>query len=362
MHERLTRTKYAGVYTKTLKNDISFVVRYLQNKKVVDKVAGKQSEGMSAKKALAFKHILENARKDRTKEGFKTSGYEDITFKEVSLKYVEVNVKRWSAGSLKGYMTITKKLESYFSNSKILDISPLDIQGFMTTCLKERKAHTINAYLGVVASIFKLADEFYGIKNSSYLAIKRHRASKSRIRYLSFSEVRRLKAYILSLKHIHAKALYLFVCLSLSTGGRLRTILTIKKEDINLKEETINLFNYKINRSYKGYLDKECLMLLKAYLQGLGEKELIFKVSYQTMQLNLSKILNLLFNQNLNNLDEKVVLHTLRHTFASHLAIKGVPLQVIQAGLDHSNITMTMRYAHLSPNSTKRFILKALNG
>jgi integrase len=43
--------------------------------------------------------------------------------------------------------------------------------------------------------------------------------------------------------------------------------------------------------------------------------------------------------------------HTLRHTFASHLAMKGVPLNAVQALMGHSNITTTMRYAHLAPSA-----------
>src|SRR6185503_16687175 len=42
--------------------------------------------------------------------------------------------------------------------------------------------------------------------------------------------------------------------------------------------------------------------------------------------------------------------HVLRHTFASHLAMRGVALKAIQELLGHATIDITMRYAHLTPD------------
>ena len=45
--------------------------------------------------------------------------------------------------------------------------------------------------------------------------------------------------------------------------------------------------------------------------------------------------------------------HTLRHTFASHLAMRGVAIRAIQELMGHQTIAMTMRYAHLMPGATR---------
>ncbi|PHM18213.1 MAG: hypothetical protein CJD30_01920 [Sulfuricurvum sp. PD_MW2] len=57
-----------------------------------------------------------------------------------------------------------------------------------------------------------------------------------------------------------------------------------------------------------------------------------------------------LFNQGLTRDDWKnrVCNHTLRHTFASHLAINQIPLYEIKKLMNHRDINMTLRYAKLA--------------
>jgi len=52
--------------------------------------------------------------------------------------------------------------------------------------------------------------------------------------------------------------------------------------------------------------------------------------------------------------------HTLRHTFGSHLAMRGAPMPAIKELMGHANVSTTMRYVHLSP-STLRAAIELLN-
>lgn len=47
---------------------------------------------------------------------------------------------------------------------------------------------------------------------------------------------------------------------------------------------------------------------------------------------------------------EDVAWHTLRHTYASHLVMRGIPLRTIQGWLGHASITETEKYSHLAPD------------
>jgi integrase len=49
--------------------------------------------------------------------------------------------------------------------------------------------------------------------------------------------------------------------------------------------------------------------------------------------------------------------HELRHTFASHLVMKGAPLKAVQELLGHATIELTLRYSHLSPEVKRDCVL-----
>lgn len=64
------------------------------------------------------------------------------------------------------------------------------------------------------------------------------------------------------------------------------------------------------------------------------------------------------FNDGITDNRQKLTFHSLRHTFASWLALSGEQLPVIKELMRHKNINMTMRYAHLIPSHKRRAVEK----
>jgi site-specific recombinase XerD len=58
-------------------------------------------------------------------------------------------------------------------------------------------------------------------------------------------------------------------------------------------------------------------------------------------------------NKDVTDPRDKVVFHTLRHTFASWLVQAGTPLYTVKELLGHKSIAMTERYSHLAENTMR---------
>ena len=64
------------------------------------------------------------------------------------------------------------------------------------------------------------------------------------------------------------------------------------------------------------------------------------------------------FNNGVNDRQNKIVPHSMRHSFASWLALQGESLLTIKELLGHRDITTTQSYAHLLPDTKREAVLK----
>ena len=61
-------------------------------------------------------------------------------------------------------------------------------------------------------------------------------------------------------------------------------------------------------------------------------------------------------NKGVSDRRNRAVFHTLRHTFASWLAVRGTPLHVIKELMGHGALRVTENYSHLIPDVKKKAV------
>jgi integrase len=245
-----------------------------------------------------------------------------------------------------------------FGNKDIFSIKKQQLKDFFNDISKSGKANqTVNGIRELFSAIINHNIKQRELKYINPLVgIPRLNIDNDRERFLNLEEITQLKEAV---KDNHL--LSLFVNLSLLTGGRISTIVALQKKDFNLSTSTVTLKNIKTNSTYTGFLNKDIIKDLKVYLDTLNINDYVVslddnkQITSRIIQGRLKPKIDKLFNSGLDIKDAKnrVVLHTLRHTFASHLAINGIPIFTIQNLMNHSDIKQTLRYAKLSPENGK---------
>jgi site-specific recombinase XerD len=169
-----------------------------------------------------------------------------------------------------------------------------------------------------------------------------------------------IKQLLSVLKEPRDRALILTL---LRTGMRIGELLNTKVQDLNLKEQLIEIFEAHKNRVGRVvYLSKDAQAALKKWLKlkrpstdylfyGRRGRPLCYEAARGIFKKYLDKA----------QLSHKPYsLHCLRHTFASEMLNGGMSLQSLQELLGHSDIEMTRRYARLTDNTRRQEYYKAM--
>ena len=284
-----------------------------------------------------------------------------MTFDVVSthyFSYLKAEAKKDTYNPENRYRLHIKKS---IGNKSISHITRADIVAIKDRMLKTHSTATTRHIVSLIATIFNFAISSDNVRFTGknvaegLVSSKDLKLDNSRERYLSGAEVSKLLLAIKDDVEVN-----LFVRLSLSTGGRLNTVLNLKRKDFRGRD--ITLFDFKGKKTYSSFLSEQ-LFLDQLFLKDLKPNDYVIgkKVelySQRKIQRRLKEVLDKLFNVGLENDDAKnrVVIHTLRHSFASLLVIAGTPIYEVMKLMNHSSIDMTMRYAKLAPDSGKKAI------
>lgn len=356
---RKKSNRYTGVYFQELQNgDKSYYITYKENKKDVWKKIGLHSEGI--REAYCFQKRNEITSKIRLGEELPHIAVrkETQTFLDVAKQFYDYKAIH-NRQNKKTRSRVENRLKDHFIGSKyIKSITKSDIEDFQLNIEKELMPATVNFTVEQVSSIFNWAIENEILDKNPCKAIKKIKVNNSRLRYLELNEIKKLLATL-----ENDKSLYYFVMIALSTGGRLQTICNIKPSDLK-DNGSIRLYDFKNSSEYYGFLSSELKAEFEKFIidSGKNKDEFIFKntgkqsYSNQYYYRKLQPIFDILFNPEGTEPLNKVTIHTLRHTFASQLAINETPILTIKKLMNHNDINATMRYAKLSKSSGEKHV------
>ncbi len=360
------KTKFTGVFyresTTNGKADKTYYITYKNNKKSVETKIGKFSEGV--REAYCNAKRNEIVTKIRLGEDLPTIAQrkqkKTTTVKELADLYFEYRELHNSKNLKNEKNKYENHIKPDFENKDIYTLTEEHIESLQRKKQKTLAPKTNNIVLDLFSTIINHAIAKKAYNGENFVSkVKRLKIDNTRERFLTKDEIKQL---IDSIRD--NKLLYLFCMLSLSTGGRINTILHIRKRDINTEHRTVSLIDLKNNNErYQGYISEDLAKYLSNYMEHLNDNDFIINVnnkqlSVSMLQKRLRPILNDLFNQELEENDRKnrFVIHSLRHTFASHLAINRTPIYTIQKLMNHKDINMTLRYAKLDPTNGKDMV------
>jgi integrase len=138
------------------------------------------------------------------------------------------------------------------------------------------------------------------------------------------------------------------VLLAMNTGMRKGELLSLCWGEVDLVNDflTIRAENAKSGKSRHIPLNLEAKTTLKGWQEDTTDNGYVFEGEPNQPLKDIKKPWNNLLKE---AEIENFRFHDLRHHFASKLVMKGVDLNTVRELLGHSNLEMTLRYAHLAP-------------
>jgi site-specific recombinase XerD len=274
-------------------------------------------------------------------------------FEDFAAEYLKYSKANKAHNSYRRDITSFKvHLIRQFKGHYLAKITTKMIQDYKTQRAQQANVATVNRELCALKNCLRKAVEWGYLKTNPGSEIRLFKERPKSPRCLEKEEIAALLDQCLA--HI-----YPIVVTALNTGMRRAELFHLEWSDVDLKKRMITVRN-KDDWHTKNYESR--VIPMNNFLCEVLKK--------QPQHINSNYVFCNQDGESFDNITHgldgaakrasigHISLHTLRHTFASHLVMAGVDLATVQKLLGHKDIKTTMRYAHLSPDHLKAAVEK----
>lgn len=358
-------TRYDGVYQYTSrrkkhegKPDVTYMIDYRcpHSGKRIRRTIGSRSEGITAEYANSVRVKLLADAKREVLEGLVPLDIKNMaTLGEAFEKYRE----DWLIANNKAStQNDTRNYETHIKPSPIHSrpLNKIVVQDLESIALGMKKANyapqTIKGILGLVRRVMKKAKKWRmwrGEDPFEYYTMPE--VDNERTRYYSKEQ---LGMVFNELKKKNYRA-WMMALIALQTGLRFSDIAKLEVQDINFEDDTLFIRRPKNRRSRYVRMTPTIREALQEWIVK-SRLSLVFPSAAGTQLSNVDddffKVVNDLgLNDGVTENRDRLVFHSLRHTYASFLAKEGYSEMQLAQLLGQSSTEMAKRYTHLMPST-----------
>jgi integrase len=250
-----------------------------------------------------------------------------------------------------------ERLKTFFGNKNLARITAGDIEQYRLARLADKSARdgksalkltTVNREVEMLRSVLGKAVKWGKLGRNPATQVEDYDEDNKRLRFLSNDEIRGvLRATKLSKSAFLRPAVYL----ALQTGMRRGELLGLRWSDVDFESNKILARDTKTGIPRHVPMSRRARWALSKMAARNPLAEWVFQSRNQKGELAAAQATNSAWPRALRLARiENFHFHDLRHTFASHFAMKGGNLYALSQILGHNNPAMTLkRYTHSSP-------------
>ncbi len=340
-------------------NDGLFTINVMVDSQRIHRVIGRESDGTTRTQAENFiEKIKQDAKTGRLNlpKGRKIA----FGFSDAADKYMAKLAQEGGKDLKMKRYRLSMHLMPFFADVPLSKIHTFDVERYKKKRLEEdaqrnvlkdgtpiykgkTKPGTINRELAALSHIFTKAVEWGWLEHRP-AAIKRLKENSGRITYLTVDQIERLLKVAQEDQNIQ---IYPFILIGLETSMRRSEIFSIRREHINLEQQSISIPKAK-SGAREQPITAHLADFLVEYVRTLpsGTPWLFpSPAAKEGHTVNLDKpFRRVVANTGLDT--SLVVRHTLRHTAITHLVQAGVDLPTVKRISGHKSLSMVERYSH----------------